>query len=521
MRSSSSPISPSTTTTSILIESTGTGKVDDIEENREDEYIKTQGIQPLNNGEDDDQITDDRTAEIEEADQEEQWVPPPPPPPGGADRVPRARALPRPHTPTKVEKELHDLTHLPFRDWCEHCVKARAKNLPHRKVRPHMSENTVPFISMDFAFLRRHDSEEKRTIIVARDHRTRMTFAHALQGKSTVNESYSNHVLQCIIADLKYLDYKKSIVKSDQGNALDALRERIRQVRAGLNEQTLQEYSPVGESQSNGTVEKAVQEVEEMLATLLSALEKHLGGRIPLEAPVVAWMISYAATLINYYRVGKDGRTPLERHRGEKTERPLAEFGELVHYLPLDRKNNTSHSPDVKYEDGVWLGVEMQSTEAIIGTPSGIVRARSVKRRPEDVRWSMAEILAIQGSPWDPTPGVAPELLRAPMLPPRDPDAVVPDLQPPTEPGLTGRRVRLTAEDFARYDYTPGCGACISLATNGTTRKGHSAICRERMENCYQNKVKVEEGSKMATAGLLKPHFARQKEMSELSTRHL
>ena len=91
---------------------------------------------------------------------------------------------------------------------------------------------------------------------------------------------------------------------------------------------------------------------------------------------MLAWLVEYAVVWINHFREGRDKKTPFERHRDVKHERPLAEFGERVHYLPLDRKHNASHSPDVRYEEGVWLGLVMKSQEVIIGTPSGVVRAR-------------------------------------------------------------------------------------------------------------------------------------------------
>ena len=43
----------------------------------------------------------------------------------------RVRGLPKPITPTRAQRDLHDLTHRPYEPWCEHCVRARAKNLPH------------------------------------------------------------------------------------------------------------------------------------------------------------------------------------------------------------------------------------------------------------------------------------------------------------------------------------------------------------------------------------------------------
>ena len=34
----------------------------------------------------------------------------------------RARLLSKLHTPSKAELERHVVSHMPFRDWCRHCV---------------------------------------------------------------------------------------------------------------------------------------------------------------------------------------------------------------------------------------------------------------------------------------------------------------------------------------------------------------------------------------------------------------
>ena len=102
----------------------------------------------------------------------------------------RIRALPKPVTPTKEQRERHRLTHIPYADWCSHCVRCRGRNLPHRKVTPFPAENTVPVMSMDIGHIKRNEAEKKLPFIVARDHRTRISFAHLLKGKSTVVADY-------------------------------------------------------------------------------------------------------------------------------------------------------------------------------------------------------------------------------------------------------------------------------------------------------------------------------------------
>lgn len=41
-----------------------------------------------------------------------------------------------PEAPSVAERELHELTHLPYAPWCESCVRGRGRDLPHRKVEP-------------------------------------------------------------------------------------------------------------------------------------------------------------------------------------------------------------------------------------------------------------------------------------------------------------------------------------------------------------------------------------------------
>ena len=37
-----------------------------------------------------------------------------------------------PGKPSLEEVEHHNLTHLPYRSWCRHCVRGRKKELPHK-----------------------------------------------------------------------------------------------------------------------------------------------------------------------------------------------------------------------------------------------------------------------------------------------------------------------------------------------------------------------------------------------------
>ena len=84
------------------------------------------------------------------------------------------------------------------------------------------------------------------------------------------------------------------------------------------------------------------------------------------------WMIQHAAWVLRTYSMGSDGRTPEERRRGRRTEKPMVAFGESVWYM-------ASHTAPRSKEDARWHEVIIlvridDSCEYIICPPQGIVR---------------------------------------------------------------------------------------------------------------------------------------------------
>ena len=67
----------------------------------------------------------------------------------------RPRALPDVYVPTKAEVERHNLTHLPYRNWCRICVAGKKPNTPHRSLPPY--SRRIPLLVLDYASLRAKD----------------------------------------------------------------------------------------------------------------------------------------------------------------------------------------------------------------------------------------------------------------------------------------------------------------------------------------------------------------------------
>jgi len=65
--------------------------------------------------------------------------------------VRKMRKLLDPCLPTRAEREEHEMTHLPFRNWCAHCVKGRGVERAHSKSDAR-EEGALPEIHVDYCF---------------------------------------------------------------------------------------------------------------------------------------------------------------------------------------------------------------------------------------------------------------------------------------------------------------------------------------------------------------------------------
>ena len=80
---------------------------------------------------------------------EEEWVCVPC---DGEDSVMKPKLFPSPRAPSKAEIELHNITHLPYRNWCPWCVAGRRNNTQHRELKEKHAR-TEPCLHLDYAFL--------------------------------------------------------------------------------------------------------------------------------------------------------------------------------------------------------------------------------------------------------------------------------------------------------------------------------------------------------------------------------
>ena len=63
------------------------------------------------------------------------------------------------------------------------------------------------------------------------------------------------------------------------------------------------------------------------------------------------------------------------------------------------------HKMDSRWSSGIWLGMRERTNESIIGTNQGCLKVRSIKRKPDGLRWKGTQWDNLQGVPWEPVPG--------------------------------------------------------------------------------------------------------------------
>ena len=221
-----------------------------------------------------------------------------------------------PSKPSKDEVDEHNKTHLPYRSWCRHCIRGRARNNAHEKGKDEVTTNEVHF---DFFFLGR-EGEPGNTIAVLA---VKERLSGMLMAASAPRKTTGKYISKRVMAFMKEIgcEFGDLVVKSDQEEALVPIISDVGKLRAANGGgKFIIENSPVGASQSNGVVERGIQSIAGQVRVLLDAAEARWKVIIPSNHPVMCYVVEYAAFLMNRFEVGQDGRTSFERCKGKQAK---------------------------------------------------------------------------------------------------------------------------------------------------------------------------------------------------------
>ena len=114
---------------------------------------------------------------------------------------------------SKEEFDAHQLTHLPFRSWCDHCVRGKAEDDAHRpRIDPHRGEAKM---GMDYFFLARAtDPQHAKAVLNCLDFQSGAVFS------AMVVKGGDPYALAVALEAIKFRGRTRLIMMSDQENAV-------------------------------------------------------------------------------------------------------------------------------------------------------------------------------------------------------------------------------------------------------------------------------------------------------------
>ena len=215
-----------------------------------------------------------------------------------------ARPLLHSRLPSRREVQEHELTHIPYRSWCVHCVRGAGRSDAHRRRARQDEEEREQHMttwSIDYAFMidngdlcTKEEMERvgwdktRDTVLVSEDLATGGIRAHLV----LANGNGDPWIAGKIKDDVEEFGYGGALVriKSDQEPAIIDVQRAVIAKRG--NAPTIPVNSPVGDSQSNGRAENAIKKVGNMVKTIISSLESRWSVRVARDTQSILGCLS-------------------------------------------------------------------------------------------------------------------------------------------------------------------------------------------------------------------------------------
>ena len=132
--------------------------------------------------------------------------------------------------PSREVYEEHMRTHVPFRSWCEFCVKGKSRANMHKKGGDNVRDpiqSEVPVIAMDYTFPRQKEDNRAEhggmPILVMKNNRDKWVSAFVVPQKGACE-----YAVKAVARGIQNAGSNRIIVKSDQEPALKELLKAVK-----------------------------------------------------------------------------------------------------------------------------------------------------------------------------------------------------------------------------------------------------------------------------------------------------
>ena len=292
------------------------------------------------------------------------------------------KALRRSKDPTEQQTALHNLSHLPYRSWCEHCTKAKSQSTRHI--------DKQPVIQIDFFFIHTRPDVGKRLVLTAVDIQTGLATAVLVSHKG--RHKYS-------VAEPKKFIYETGrtygILQYEKRPALKALATDVAKELKGMSIRA----TPKNWKQTRESICKMHQTLVEQSRTLRLQLQKRLCTEADLNQCIFPWVVKLLQFLLNRFHTHEDGCASHFKRWKRDYQEPLCEFGETVLFRMSGKSRNED---DTAWHTGIWLGKDTEADESIVHCEGTVHKVRTVKRVVSSKRWNAALHRLLNSTPWNP-----------------------------------------------------------------------------------------------------------------------
>jgi hypothetical protein len=288
-----------------------------------------------------------------------------------------ARPVHSAQPPSEEEIKSHNLTHLPYKDWCSACNMAKARPDAHRVDPDALKQREIPVISFDYCHTGKTGEAveegaqvQKLTAVVVHDSHSNAVHCIPVRGKHQ-----GKHVAKEIIKFINFLGYGAVCLRTDNEPATLDIQRVIQRARQRQDLRTVIENGKVLDKGSNPHAEKAIDSVRCQAMVFLHALTHNLKYDVPPGHPLFAWAFSHAAWTLTRFSL-QCNVSAYQLISGHPYHGNLCDFGAPVLIYVGD---SNKHKGDPKWRHGIFLGKNM-SNDMYIASVSGNLRlSRSIK----------------------------------------------------------------------------------------------------------------------------------------------
>ena len=277
----------------------------------------------------------------------------------------------------------HSATHVPYRDWCPIGVASRGRSSPHRRIVVSETADTLPKFQTDYMFIRTVAESKTQPCITFVETRSGVviSFMCARKGGYEDSKKESCDILKLTVSSIQssFNAIKRWVsLTCAEKVARGTKRENIVEIRAKnkTSEQRICRSSARAHSRTRTMPPDTNR--DEHWHTAFSFFTCHSF------CSLLRWTVE----------------TPFQNLLVTPYVSPLYMSGESVFAL-IHRSRSASGQADEQVDQWLLVGRDASSDEHLVVTKHGLLKSRSVRRKPPREQWSRFETVEARGTKWN------------------------------------------------------------------------------------------------------------------------